>query len=295
MTVVRVFELTGGEITTVPYLYQLVQYIINKTTVEQVALLTNGVLLSKELIDFIIRHKNRILIQIDLQSLNDKYLSWFTNIEGTVDIIKEHISILASAGVYVRVACTITRRNLKEMDDIVDWCYANNVSMIAFSVVREIGRAYNSDTDLFLNKEEIDQYINHFNDLNQKYPDLLGIQDKIDQSTNNCGTLSHSISIAPSGDVKICTIDSMCDLKIDFGNAIQNNIQDILNERTDIINEMAMLKTPKINEDDCTSCDYKTYCVGCIYNAVLNAKKMHGDCKWAQKNMSDQLIQFFGL
>lgn len=89
---VPIVEFTGGDITMHPQLNDIIEEALNLDFI-QISLLTNGLALSKQTCDLIIDNRSKITIQIDVHSLDDSYLHWFTKVPNTLDRIKNLLFI----------------------------------------------------------------------------------------------------------------------------------------------------------------------------------------------------------
>ena len=115
---VKNIELTGGDISIYPYLNEVLKKAFS-LKFSAVVLLTNGIIMNKEFLDIIVKNKNRVFLQIDLHSLNEEYLEWFTNQNGYIDKVLSNIQFLNNNGVKMRIATMITKRNVEEIPQIV--------------------------------------------------------------------------------------------------------------------------------------------------------------------------------
>lgn len=77
---VESIELSGGEITTHPRLYEMTNYLIEKG-ISKIGLITNGSLLTEPLLKLIENNPERFIIQLDLHGMDDNYLEWFMGVK----------------------------------------------------------------------------------------------------------------------------------------------------------------------------------------------------------------------
>ena len=94
--------------------------------------------MSDEILNIIIKNKERIIVQIDLHSMNDEYLKWFTKVSNTVDRIKKNIIKLSENEVLMRVATMVTPRNLDEVEDIAEWVHRQGIKKYGVSPILEM-------------------------------------------------------------------------------------------------------------------------------------------------------------
>lgn len=277
---VGVIELTGGEIGIHPNIKEIISYAID-LKFNQISLLTNGIALSDEVMDLIIKNKSRIFIQIDLHSLDDNYLTWFTKVPNTLEIIKENIEKLAKNDVKLRVATIITRRNIDELEDIAEWVNSLGIGSFGVSPVVQLGRAVDSDKDLFLDDIDIVTKLEStLQKINKKYENLLSIIDGDHDKKINCGCVTSHVVINSSGDIKICTMDTLKYFNSKLGNVFESNIKNIYDENSEYINELFKLKSPKFESEECSKCDNINFCRGCLLRGFIKASEMKEKCSW---------------
>ncbi|WP_255350155.1 radical SAM/SPASM domain-containing protein [Marinitoga sp. 1155] len=286
---VNIIELTGGEITTYPYLKEIITYAL-KLEFEQIGLLTNGIYISEEIMNTIILNKSKIFIQIDLHSLNDEYLKWFTKTSNSLNKIKNNIYILAKNKVNMRVATIVTPKNLDEIEEIADWVYNLGIKSFGISPVIELGRAKNMNKNLYLNDNEYIQLDILLDKINKKYPKFLSLIEFGQLKNSNCGCISSHVVISATGEIKMCTMDNMKYFNSNLGNAIKQNIKNIYDINSKYINDIFKLESPKLNSEECKECKYRYFCNGCLLRGFIKAKELKNNCKW-YKNKVSQIIK----
>lgn len=282
---VRLVEFTGGDICVYPYLKDVIHEAL-KLDFDFIGLLTNSILLKDEIKDIIIKNRSKFVVQIDLHSLNDNYLKYFTGSSHTVDIIKNNIEYMAKNKVLTRIATIITKRNLDEIDEIIEWAYNTGVSQIALSPVVNIGRALNQDRDLLLDDiPSMSKFNRKIEEYNHKYPGFLALQSNIDDERKNCGALTTNVAIAPTGDIKLCVSDSKEYHLTKFGNVFKKSIKDIYNDNSEYSKALMSIEKPDYNQEECKDCKYKWFCSSCLLRAFLKRKELGDDCKWYNKQV----------
>lgn len=276
---VTTVELTGGEITVHPNIKEILLNAIN-LKFNQISLLTNGIALSNEIIDIIIKNKSMILVQIDLHSLDDNYLTWFAKVPNTLNLIKSKIIKLAENNVKMRIATVVTHKNIDELEGIADWVHSLGIDHYGVSPVVSLGRAVNSDSNLFINIDDAKKLEKKLEQINNKYENLLSLID-VDRSKNkNCGCLTSHAVISPNGDIKICTMDNLEYFNSSIGNVFEKNLKDIYDDNADYINAFFNMSSPKINSLECEECKNKNFCNGCLVRGLVKSKEIGSDCKW---------------
>lgn len=283
-------ELTGGEITTHPKLLEMIKYVL-KSGISKISLLTNGSLLSDEVLKLIEKNTDRIIVQIDLHGLTDEYLEWFMGIPYSVEKNKNIIKRVANLTDLFRVATVVTRRNLNQIEAIADWLHENGIKQYGLSLVIPEGRALEcNESDLFLNNDEIYEFNNILNRINDKYPSFITIIDSY-QDRANCGCLSNCFSITSDGRIKMCAMDSGDTLAIPLGNALNENIKEIYDKYQGFIEEISHIQAPSTEDEDCKSCENFSYCSKCLFRAFSVNSRSNALCGWAEK-LPEQVRMF---
>ena len=103
-------ELTGGDVSVYPHTATAIETAIN-CGIQSVMILTNGAIISDDIIKVMSKYKDRCFVQVDLHSLNTEYFDWFTGTKGMLPKVMHNIDVLIAAGVQVRVCSIITPLN----------------------------------------------------------------------------------------------------------------------------------------------------------------------------------------
>ena len=292
---VNVVELTGGDISVHPNLKEIVLYALDKGF-WKVALLTNGVLLTQEMLDIIVANKERIIVQIDLQSLDDDYLTWFTKVPNTLERIKHNIAYLAKNGVMQRVATTLTKRNINEMEAIADWAASVGVSTIGFTPSLNMGRACSADPDMAIDTPEAVEMINKMiKKIDKKHPRFRFRLDDTQRGQKNCGSVTRHVSITATGLLKYCAMDTTKYFESGFGNVLEKSIKDIYDEKADFIRAIYEQEAPQGNSSHCYACEKRDFCNGCMLRGLMSAKELKEECGWYMNELSDILKKEFEI
>lgn len=287
-------ELTGGDPSTYRYIAEAIDQAI-ASGIRSIMLLTNGVVLSKKLIDAIERHKENILVQIDLHSLDSDYFNWFTGSLNKLKYVQKNIDLLVSKEINIRVVTIVTKKNYKELIEIADWAYKHGAIAFAASTVVGIGRANGGDTndELLLDTSEIfNEFVQIYKSINQKYPGFIRLISEDRASNSQCGAILSSISIKPNGNLKLCPMDTGEYFNLGLGNIFKENLTIIYKKNSDFIKEFSELQLPDaINI--CKECPNALYCNKCILRGLEKAKERAFDCAWYQNYLPDKLKSRF--
>ncbi|MDO7204315.1 hypothetical protein Q5M85_09310 [Paraclostridium bifermentans] len=85
--------------------------------------MVNGVGISDEVVDIIIKNSSKIYTKVDLHSLNNDYFTWFSKIPNILDTVKNNIIKLAKSNVKMKVETIVTRKNIHEIEYIAEWIH----------------------------------------------------------------------------------------------------------------------------------------------------------------------------
>lgn len=286
--IVRIIELTGGEATVHPDIKEILLYAL-ELNFDQISFLTNGVAIPDEVIDIIIKNKSKIYAQVDLHGLNDEYLTWFTKVSNTLNVIKKNIIKLAEGNVRMRIATIVTRKNMNEIEDIADWVHDLGISHYGISPVISMGRAENSDSDLYLNFEDFNYVNDKLERINKKYKNFLSLIEGERSESKSCGCLTSHVVIAPSGDIKICTMDNLEYFNSSIGNVFEKNIKNIYDDNAEYINNFLNTSAPISNSIECKECEHRSFCSKCILRGLVKAKDMNGECLWYNNKIKSEI------
>ncbi|PFR75257.1 radical SAM/SPASM domain-containing protein [Bacillus cereus] len=282
---VKLIELTGGDITVHPNLKEILLYALN-LNFSQITLLTNGIALSDKVMDIIIKNKSKTFVQIDMHSLDDNYLTWFFKVPNTLHKIKNNIMKLAENDVRLRIATIVTHLNVHEVEDIAEWVHNLGIDSIGVSPVIPMGRALGC-SDLYLNEEDVKTYGEALLKINKKYPKFVSLYEGARAEIRNCGAITSHIVIAPDGEIKMCTMHSLDDLKNRIGNVFEQNIKDIYDEKFKYINAFFNLQAPQMDSEECKECENKRFCSTCFLRSFIKAQEIGDKCKWFKNHVPE--------
>lgn len=287
---IRVIELTGGDITMYPRFDELLETAVS-LNFDFIMLLTNGIEISDKVKKIIIDNKERIRIQIDVHSLNEEYLYWFTGKKNILGKIKSNISYLIEKGVIVRVATICTEKNLDELDDIVSWAYNIGASEIGISPVICLGRATSLETELyFKNPQRAEEFMEKIKNYSLKYGDFFsGYKAPNSNIRKNCGAVTSEVVINPEGNLKLCVMDDTSIFKGILGNAIEQDLAELYNMNSEIIDEIRNFETPNYQTSECKECINLGFCMGCMLRTCTMIRKNPENCQWYKTHISPKM------
>ncbi|MDE6208674.1 MAG: PqqD family peptide modification chaperone [Lachnospiraceae bacterium] len=287
---VKTLELTGGDISTHAGLKEVIEYALSLSFI-RINLLTNGIILKDEVIDLIVKHKDKIEIQIDLHSLNDDYLFWFTKCKNSIEIIKGRIEYFLSKNVKMRIATIFTSRNLNEFMDIAEWLGKRNLKW-GIGLVEKLGRAIESDKSLYLDYQQIVSFQKMIEKANFLYPGMISF---IDYHPNdcNCGAMTSHVVIDSYGRIKLCTMDNGTYFNNKMGNCISKNIQENYKDNLEFIKALTTYQIPNEESKECYDCKEYYACGHCLLRNFINMKEKKYNCEWYKKNVPEIVKEFF--
>lgn len=284
---VQVIELTGGDITMYPYIIELIKYAI-ELPFQKIDLLTNGVAISDALMQLIIANREKIYVQIDIHSLNDDYLRWFTQAKVSSKQICNNVEKLVESGVNLRIATVFTSGNLAEIFSIAD--YVNSLGQIwGITPVEPLGRAdySNAPLGLLLNSKESKILFKNIEEIKKKYPKLLPEMKEGERANEyNCGIMTNHIVINACGQIKICTMDNLSYGMDSIGNVFEEDIKQIFDREKELILSLSVQQVPTFESVECEHCEHRMECVGCLLRTFINVKKMRHKCAWYTRNIN---------
>ncbi len=269
------FELTGGEPSAHPQFIEIVEYIAKKD-IFSLAILTNGTLWKKDWLEKLLPYKDKIVIQVDLHSLNQSYVSWFTGETYTLERQKTFIETLASYGFTFRIVAIITPFSVDDIENIVNYAKQHKSSSVGISIVSPVGRATQYKDMLIFNQNNITSYIEIYERVKSQYGVFMYDLRDIQQGENiNCG-VGNNLTITPTFDVKICTMSNIHLGNLhDFHLSLEEYLRNIpLSE--------VLQQTPAPTPDICKDCPDMGFCGGCITRGIMKAKEQPNKCNYIQ-------------
>lgn len=276
---IKILELTGGEITVHPEFEIILKYAVT-CGFERIALLTNGLRFSNLTKEILSKNKEMFSVQIDLHSLDKKYLKWFTQCENVLEPVLENIEFCVKNNIRLRLATIVTPDNLDELESIVDWGYNAKVAGMGIGIVHDLGRAQTNDSVLLKDETDWMKFGCILEKVVLKYPNFITEIDVTRQDDANCGSISSHIVIGADGETKLCSLDALKELNSSLGNVVKNGLKDLYLENQKFILAYGNLKAPKKNSRECSNCINKGFCDGCLYRAFVRGIALGNNCSW---------------
>lgn len=288
-------ELTGGDVSVYPHTATAIETAIN-CGIQSVMILTNGAIISDDIIKVMSKYKDRCFVQVDLHSLNTEYFDWFTGTKGMLPKVMHNIDVLIAAGVQVRVCSIITPLNFQEFVDIASWSHQHGANLFAPSATVDLGRANSNQELLFLNEKELLEFNEMFETINDMYPGFIKGKSTADEwKRDKCGALTSQCSIRSNGDVKLCTMDTGNYFKLNIGNVFEKTIKEIYDDNTDFLYAFSDISLPHIDSTTCKECVYVPFCHGCLLRGFLKAQEVKDDCAWYKETVPEAVKKHFPI
>ncbi len=278
---------TGGEPLLRSDFWKIAGFLAKKEM--KMALSSNGTLISrsvaKRLKDLGFKY-----IGISLDSIKPKVHDEFRGVKGSFEKAVDGIRNAVSEGIPVGVRTTITKWNINEVDEIVDFCKDLGVKRVTFYILDTIGRGTELVKDLPSNSQ-LKAFADNLIELSKRYSNHLEIlvvrgnfigiyiADKISKSRSDflkylrmidsqgdCGR--KSISIYPDGTVRPCQF-------IDYyiiGDLKKESLKAILSLDNKRLRTF-IYAYQKLRGKRCSKCPFRKVCGGGSRNRALVLQK----------------------
>jgi radical SAM protein with 4Fe4S-binding SPASM domain len=296
---VAILELTGGEPFRHPDFEKILTFALE--TFDIVAVITNGSLITYEFLNRMEKYKEKIVFQVGLHSTDQEYMDWFCGFKGAFKKSKEVIKQLTDEKFNLRVVMMVTPLNVNHIFETVklasslgvpfkpiEYNYNLGLYTIGISPVSPMGRGENfpelifNQANLNIFIEEMESVKKEFGDFIFKMPEHLPMQDL--SKRGNCGVGSRSLTIAPSGDLKLCGMSN--EKLLNLGNIYEEDLSKIFDRNLGAI--IGEIPTPDKNY--CEDCKHLTFCMPCLARAFMKYDEIGDACNWAMKlNLKEKL------
>jgi radical SAM protein with 4Fe4S-binding SPASM domain len=253
---------TGGEIFTRPDIIEILSYAIAKDF-WLLGVMTNGTLLTREHMDFIIRNRDYFSRSISMTvfshipEVNDSYFS----IRGALEKIISNGEYLKDGGVGVHLKLNVMDFNLDTFMETYDV-----LKRMGFSVSYYVGALFSSGKrTAFLRKYSEKDFIKKFllrlpaSEIEAKKKELL-VKLKSDSSFDLCNGRFTGICIDNMGKIKPCvgfTNTDSCNI------LEQGELRELLAKSRTILE---VRRKSKLDIVECRECAFFKYCTPCLAN-----------------------------
>ncbi len=213
--------LTGGE----PLLYKDLKKVVFelREQVHDIALLTNGILLSEEWLDFI--EKNNITLHISLDSLEKNYHDKY---RGGFQIIIANLEKVKNYNIKVIICMTMSHDNIEDVEKMIYY-----TSDVGFSLDLNLISLKSNDLLAWENATElqrrngiaqIEKWI-EYTKREAKGKLMIGFINKGHVIMPLCYNKNHSVIVHTDGHVYPCFVNR----KLQYGNVYTDSFEEIMN------------------------------------------------------------------
>ena len=247
-------SLTGGEPLLIPNFTDYLQYINDKVT--NCMILTNGLLLTNELCEFLFNMDPKMSVQMSLEGpkeINDSIRG-----TGVYDKVLESIGLLNDHMIYSVISCTIAQYNYNKIKELYyDLNTKTKLNTLWFDRCIPFKDVEGVTTEQFRS------FINDLKDLRTEYKNgdtsvipaynralQFFARDNI-MNCYQCTAGTFGFTIMPNGDVMPCRRLDMV-----IGNALYEKWENILEENKQLLDTIDSVP------EECQSCEYGNDCRG---------------------------------
>ena len=265
----------GGEpLTNWNVIKDIINYIQDEKKSDiTLTIITNGTLLNKEIISYLMSHHIGIGISIDgPKFINDKNRIFKSGNESVYEKAMNSIKLLNDMNSSYCVSATVTPDVVENEDEVLEWLIDNKIKNIFWNLYHystkdnNWEKHYNKMSDFILKSYKV---------LKDNNIGEEKVQEQIEMFLNqtfkfhSCGAVGlNQLTIKPNGDVCICQGDSRSYKNI-VGNIVNDEISDILNNPKNA----QWLKMYTIDNVKCKYCPAISVCGG---GCPLQAEALFG-------------------
>lgn len=284
-------ELTGGEPTCHPDFLQIACHAAKRFTL--VAVLTNGTLMTDEILEALASYKDNVIFQVDLDGMNAYQHEKLRGLAGSFESAKQAIKIICSHNFRVRAAMNVYKENVHSINQTCQAALQLGATWFAASPVLDVGRG---NSNLTLDNNDLDILHTAIEKLHHQHPHAVLSTDEFQEIKNksgiNCGAGWRSITIGPDTSLRPC-IMFPSELPL-FGHAKENSLKALFSSND--WNYFAKLAPP--DKELCGDCLFSMFCRGCFarpFYALEKAirKNIFVHCKWAQETSFSKHVPAF--
>lgn len=240
---VKKIEFTGGESAIHTKIKEILLHAI-KLDFENISLLVNGIGISDEVVDIIIKNSSKIHTKVDLHSLDNEYFTWFSKIPNILDKLKSNIVKLAKSNVKMKVETIVTRKNVHEIENLAAWVHSLGIRDYVIRPATFMGRAESYDSELYLTLQDFKCINDILVKINKKYKSNISFMEGRRFRNKGFGFLTPHVEISYNGDINICTIDKIDYFNSRIGNIFEKGVKDIYHEKSEYIKDFLNLGDP---------------------------------------------------
>lgn len=282
-------ELTGGEIFVHPKAYEMLEMALKQFAT--VAILTNGTVLSEKVLELLKAYKDKIVLNVSIDSTDPLVHDEFRGMKGAFEATCRNVKRMTQAGLRVRIASSIFRENMWEIDKLAELAISLGANMFVFNFIEDFGRGKLLDKSEKVEEElDAEKYIRYVDDVIEKYQKMIPIarsEDKI-LGSENCGSAINSIIVGADGNLRPCALFEKTNL---FGNIFKEEFEEIFQK--DIYQKISGILPPS-EENGCPkNCRNFVNCKGCYFKGLSHNRGKEKVCSWIEKNNLYEMLEIF--
>ena len=278
----RDVELTGGEPLLHPDFQEIFTFCVE--TFEKVVVATNGLLMDEDTAEEFAKHTN-VVVQISLDGSTPERHDERRGVKGAFEKAVKASQLLVSYGVPIRIMIAISRDNIDEVEDIIQFSNELDVGGINYDLVRATGRG----KDLKISPHEALQWQDRMAELTlDKYKGMISFfyERERTEYSDTCGAGTTMVTMDPHGSLRPCTY-----LPAEYftgGNLFESDFPSIF--QSPMSEQLKTLEFP--GGDTCKDCEFLNHCKGCFCNGVLMYEEIREKCMWGTSNNLEDWINF---
>lgn len=255
---VKEIVISGGEPFCRKDILEILEYVRNRC--ERVTLITNGTLITEEIAEKLSNLKLAIQVSLDGAS---KETQDFIRGKDSYEKTLKGLQNLVAHNANVRVAMTIMKRNMDEIQEMADLVKNLGVKYLHFPTLQVKGRAKKYEPVLRLEEEDMVAAVMEMHKLSQAGDIIITVERNIQEELDTlgqkdlCGAGSSLVSVAADGNVYPCAglhEDEFC-----AGTIREKSLKEIWKE-SEVFKKLRQLSVLDIEK--CSSCELKFICGG---------------------------------
>ena len=286
--------MTGGEPTLHPQFRKIVELIDSHGI--RMNMETNGILVDQNMARFLKSRKHFGFVSVSVDGAKAETHEWLRGVDGSFNQAIQGIKNLVEAGFRPQMICTLHKKNVDELRDIVNLAHDLGCGSIKFNHVQHIGRGDHFATEYgFSVPELIDLFHLVENDIQPgkeikihfDIPIAFYPIKKFFTSMATCHILN-ILGVLSNGDLSICGVGVTIPELI-FGNLGQDDLKQVWTQ-SEKLAELRRL-VPDHFEGVCDRCLHKFQCLGsCIAHNYFQQHKFNAPYFFCQQALDQGLF-----
>ncbi len=163
--------LIGGEVLLHPKFSETIDSFKKKNITP--SLVSNGLLLNEKLLSYLNQNNCNLTISLD-GSIN--YHDYIRNKKGSFNAVQRNLESVKKLEMDINLICCVTKKNINDIDFMVDFSIKHNVKSLRFQPVSKLGAAMNLDEQgILLDQPTLKILYDKLLTLSAKYPGKIKI------------------------------------------------------------------------------------------------------------------------